>query len=467
MLEGLEIKEVSISELFEPLRIDAETYQPFYMDIEDAVTSLDYVELGSLSKVFKKGIFDIKSDTYTDSGIPFVRISNLKNMSIDESDIIYIPESENSKNLNTFLSKGDLILSKTAVPAASIVQLDHCNTSQDTVAIKLHEDADVKSSFLVTFLNSKYGFFQMKRWFTGNVQMHLNLTDAKGLYVPILSKNFQSTIDKIIWKSFELKDNYKQIYFEAEQLLLEEVGLNNFQPSQESTNIKSFDESFGLHGRLDAEFYQKKYDQLYENIQNYGSYERIKDIRTDNYRGVQPVYTEDGMLDIVNSKHILENTLDYDNFEKTDIKYWEIKKKARISKFDILTYTTGANIGRTQVYLSENKALASNHVNILRLKEEYDAVYVGFVMNSFIGRMQTQQLSAGSAQAELYPKDVDNFLIPIVKPSIQQKISDFIESFIAMKKRSEHLLDVSKRAVEIAIEKSEDEALFFIEEQVN
>src|SRR5690606_21778008 len=134
------------------------------------------------------------------------------------------------------------------------------------------------------------------------------------------------------------------------------------------------------------------------------------------------------------SKNILEKSLDYKNFEKTDISYWDIQKKARIFKGDILTYTTGANIGRTQVYNSDKKALGSNHVNILRVKNQ-NPTYIALIMNSIVGKMQTEKLSAGSAQAELYPKDIDQFIVPILDLDMQSEIVNFVNQSFNLKKQ--------------------------------
>ncbi len=167
---------------------------------------------------------------------------------------------------------------------------------------------------------------------------------------------------------------------------------------------------------------------------------------------------------MINSRHILERELDYKNFEKTNIYSWDTQVKARIIRNDILTYTTGANIGRTQVYLSDEKALASNHVNILRIENE-NPVYVAFVLNSKIGRLQTEQLSAGSAQQELYPKDIDNFYIPFINKDTQTQIADLVQQSFALKAKSERLLQTAKRAVETAIETDEQTAMAYINAQ--
>lgn len=128
-----------------------------------------------------------------------------------------------------------------------------------------------------------------------------------------------------------------------------------------------------------------------------------------------------------------------------------------------MTYTTGANIGRTQTYLIDKPALGSNHVNIIRLKKEMNPIYVGFVMNSIIGRLQTDKYSAGSAQPELYPKDLDEFLIPILPELAQYAIANKIQESFKLQKETKLLLEAAKNAVEIAIEKNEKEAIKYLE----
>ena len=284
----------------------------------------------------------------------------------------------------------------------------------------------------------------------------------RNFLIPEFSETFQNEIEILLLNSEETTSKSQNLYVEAENLLLSEIGLSDFEPSQEAVNIKSFSESFGTSGRLDAEYYQVKYDELEENIKQSKKYVSIIDIRISNLRGLQPKYDKKGKLDIINSKHILETTLNYNNFEKTSLKYWDEQTRARVFKNDILTYTTGANIGRTQIYLVDKKALASNHVNILRIKKEYNPQYISFVMNSLIGRLQTEKLSAGSAQAELYPKDIDKFLIPLIDKNKQEKIASLIEESFHLKHESEHLLEVAKLGVEKAIEEDEGFAMAWI-----
>jgi len=163
-------------------------------------------------------------------------------------------------------------------------------------------------------------------------------------------------------------------------------------------------------------------------------------------------------LDVINSQHILEDGLDYDNFAKADISCWDTQARARVFKDDILIYTTGANIGRTAIYLNDKQAIASNHVNILRLNVS-NKLYAAFVLNSLVGRLQTEKLSAGSAQQELYPKDIEQFYIPFVDNACQTRIAEKIRQSFTLRAQSQHLLALAQRAVETAIEHSEPKAM--------
>lgn len=441
------------------------------MEIEDSVLAKPHTTLGHISKVFKKGIFDIKSSTYQDSGIPFARISNLKNMGISTNDIIYIPEQENDKNLNTFLEKGDVILSKTAYPAASIVQLENCNTSQDTIAIKLKNNCGVDSGYLVPFLNSKYGFYQMQRWFTGNIQMHLNLTDSKGIFVYKPSQVFQKTLSKVFWNSFSKREEYQKKYTQAENLLLETLGLTDFLPSQEPINVKSFSESFGSSGRLDAEYYQIKYEQVVEQIKS-TNYDRLSSL-VKIEKSIEPGsahYTEEGLPFV--------RVSDYDKFGlSTPDKYLsdefckenaDLIKKLKPKKETIL-FSKDGSFGTAYMLRKDADFITSGAILHLTVKDKTKIIpeYLTLALNSKLVQMQAERDAGGSIILHWRESEIENVVVPVIDFDMQQQIADLVEESFKLKKLSEHLLEVAKTAVEMAIEQDEQAAIQFINQNVN
>lgn len=406
---------------------------------------------------------------YQSEGIVFLRVQNIMQNYFDLNEVVFISNKQDKKLKRSRLKYRDVLLTITGVSygksATVNTQLVNANINQHSVKITLKDN--LNPYFLSTFLNSKYGKLQSDKNIVGVTRPALDYEVIRNFIIPASTNNFQDFIKRLVIKSDQSFQRSKKEYKNAETFFLETLGLEDFEPSQEPVNIKGFKDSFSNSGRLDAEYYQVKYDQLEETIKQNSTVFRISEIRTDNFRGLQPEYVEDGELAVINSKHILEDSLNYDNFEKTSLKYWENQKRARVIKGDILTYTTGANIGRTQVYLIEEKALASNHVNILRLEKNFNPYYVGFVMNSLVGRLQTEKFSAGSAQAELYPKDIDKFIIPFCSEEHQNEIVDKVEKSFQLKKKSEHFLEVAKRAIEIAIEENEEIALEFINKNTN
>ena len=319
------------------------------------------------------------------------------------------------------------------------------------VSVALIKCKEINPYYLSTYINTSLGQEQLFRFNKGISQPDLHLEDISRLKVPIFSDTFQSKIESIVKSAHAKLEESKSLYSQAEDLLLGELGLKDWQPKNTLYTTKKFSD-FAQSGRLDAEYYQPKYDDLFERLQKVDC-KTIKEIQIINYRGFQPEYVENGKIDVINSKHILEDGLDYENFEKTDEVSFNNAVRAQVKYGDILTYTTGANIGRTQVYLSEKKAMASNHVNMLRVRD-VNPIYLALVLNSKIGRMQTEKSSTGSAQVELYPDDLASFIIPILPEAIQTKIASLIQQSFECKAQSKQLLEDAKRMVESEIEKN-------------
>ncbi|OEU82265.1 MAG: hypothetical protein BA865_04745 [Desulfobacterales bacterium S5133MH4] len=186
--------------------------------------------------------------------------------------------------------------------------------------------------------------------------------------------------------------------------------------------------------RVDAEFYKPDYQE---------SFQRVKSC--DGERISRCAYVTDG---IHASPQI------YDGLQKTSETAFGSAVEGHILKNDLLIYATGAYIGRTNAYLRSAPALASNHVNILRLIPGIDAAYMALVFQSVIGQFQTQKHARGSAQAELYPADIDRFVVPLLDPTKQAAIGNPVRESLEKQQESKHLLDQAKTRVEQLIEKA-------------
>ncbi|MDD5275510.1 MAG: N-6 DNA methylase [Methylovulum sp.] len=468
MLEEQEISEVMLSDAQRHnsvLRFDAQYFQKKYLKEDESIAKYPNRFLGDIAFITdgQHGYHEV--DEFSD--IRHITAKNAKGWFVNDEGADRIAKWVDDKNKRSSLQLNDVILStRGTVGLCAIVDNDilPANIDQDVARINIDENV-CKATVLIAYLNSVIGQDWIVRNSTGMVQQGLALWRLKELPVPIFTTEFQIEIDATIQDARLKRISSRDIYNQAENLLLNSLGMADFSPSTKNTAQKSFKNSFLASGRLDAEYYQPKYEETEQLCFENAEYtKRVKDIQIHNGRGLQPDYVENGGLNVINSRHILERELDYKNFEQTHSGSWDTQVKARIYRNDILTYTTGANIGRTQVYLSDEKALASNHVNILRIENE-NPVYVAFVLNSKIGRLQTEQLSAGSAQQELYPKDIESFYIPFINKDAKTQIADLVQQSFTLKAESERLLAAAKRAVELAIETDEPTAMAYLNDQ--
>ena len=464
MLEGLEVSEVLFSRLNNECRIDAEYFSKKNVTLTSQLYEHRIFRIMDIADV-TDGIHT-SIDYDSNSHINLISATSPRENVFNLSRQVFISKKAHQANPRTALRENDVIISTVGtIGNCAVVDKSILPANSDRHVGIIRIKNSYSPYVLSTFLLSKYGRMQTLRESTGNVQLNLFIYKLKELIVPDFSDNLQLQISQIVKAALNKIEQANRLYTEAEKILMEEFAMNDWQPNTDQVNVKNIRESFLSSGRLDAEHYQVKYDELEARIKNV-THKTISEIQQFNARGVQPDYVEDGCVSVVNSKHILEDGLDYDNLEQTTEAFLLSHKRAQINYGDILIYTTGANIGRTQVYLKNNPALASNHVNILRINGE-NPIYLALVLNSPIGRMQTEKFCTGSAQAEIYPSDIEKFIVPILDETIQENIASKVYESFDLKKESKRLLDIAKEAVEIAISENEEKALQFIIENKN
>ena len=101
---------------------------------------------------------------------------------------------------------------------------------------------------------------------------------------------------------------------------------------------------------------------------------------------------------------------------------------------------------------------------ILRLKNKTGKInneYLTLVLNSILVKEQIKRDVGGSVILHWRPDQVNETVIPIL-PDLKQTEIQKSNGVLAKRKDSKRLLKCAKRTVEIAIEKSEDEAIKFI-----
>ena len=76
--------------------------------------------------------------------------------------------------------------------------------------------------------------------------------------------------------------------------------------------------------------------------------------------------------------------------------------------------------------------------------------------------MQAERDSGGSIILHWRKEEIEKVVVPIIDYKKQEKIAELVEESFRLKIESERLLEVAKKAVEIAIENNDKKAIKFI-----
>lgn len=482
-MEGLEAKIISFQELSvdnEKFRIDDEFFLKKYLKAYKRIKQKPNILLGKVCS------------TLTDFSANGSYATIAQNFTLlDEKDYAYMVRStdleksnfvENvkyvSKHSYEFLSKsklygGEILINKIGSPGR-VYLMPKLNMpvslGMNLFMIRVNEDSDFNEKYLWAYFNTPIGQNIIKRKVNGTVPLTIDKEAIRTLYLPIHSKVFQELIAGLVDDSESTLKTSKNHYSQAEQLLLQELNLADFQPSQEPVNVKSFSESFASSGRLDAEYYQVKYEEVVSKIQstNHDLLSNLVKIKKSIEPGSNQ-YSDEGLPFI--------RVSDYDKFGfSTPDKYLradfckenaELIKKLKPKKKTIL-FSKDGSVGTAYMLRKDAEFITSGAILHLAIKDNTKIVpeYLTLVLNSKLVQMQAERDAGGSIILHWRVGEIENVVIPIIASDKQQQIADLVEESFTLKKQSEHLLEVAKQAVEMAIEQDEATALSWIKEQI-
>ena len=292
------------------------------------------------------------------------------------------------------------------------------------------------------------------------MQPWVSIFQLKKLKCYKCSNEFQNKIEKIINLAHKKLLQADNLYYEAEKLLEQSLGLENFKPSTRNVSIKSFKASFGSSGRLDAEYYQPKYEEFNRRIFGAFKYTLAKDACIDINYGTVPTspYTTDGTgtpyikgMNVKNTR--IDTNLDrITNTEEVPVKFYTKKDDIIISQMG-----TVADVGI--VTENEENFLFASFTIRLRLKDKSLLLpyYVGLYIQNVAKKWYFyRNIAQASVRQNTDLPTVRNLKIPILSMEIQEKISAKIKESFALRRESENLLEQAKAEVEAVIENGEN-----------
>lgn len=325
------------------------------------------------------------------------------------------------------------------------------------------DEQKISPWFVYIYFCTKYGRTLRDRVKTNTLIGFVSKPQLYAIPIVVPKANFQAEIEKMVKDSFLQRRKSRELYSFACSLLASALKINELKFNRPLSYTTKFSDV--LHARrADAEYYQPKYDDLFERIESF-----------ENSR----------LRDIVNIKKSIEPGSDA--YQVAGIPFVRISD---ISKFGITPpeihldrmayYSENLTPKKDTILLSKDGSVGIAY----KVEEDLDVItsgallhltitddnflpdYLTLVLNSIIVKLQAERDAGGSIIQHWKPSEIENVIVPKLPMPMQEQIAAKVQESFALRKESKHLLDLAKHAVEIAIEQGEDAAMKLLGENV-
>lgn len=463
-------------------RFDSEYYLPKYEDYIELVHSYPngYDLIGN--------VCDIKDNNFTPfSGVQYkyIELANIgKSGEITGCDI------QDGENLPTrarrLVHQGDVIVSSIegSLDSCALVmdEYDGALCSTGFYVLQSHQH---NPETLLTLFKSLPIQNLMKKGCSGTILTAIGKSEFEKIPIPLIRKEVQEEIAKHVQKSFELRKEAMQLLenakltveaviengggnlliynkLQADALkewnkavwsLFTEIGITSYIDAKAPivSAYKKLSNSFLKSGRLDAEYYQPKYDHLFSELKRFKT-KTIKQIATPS-KSIEPgseAYREKGIPFI--------RVADLSKFGLSEPAVYldelEFKDTIRPQKDTILLSKDGS-VGIAYKVDEPVDVITSGaivHLNIT--DKEVLPDYLTLVLNSAIVKLQAERDAGGSIIQHWKPSEIEEVIIPILPMANQIKISEMLQQSFSLRKESKRLLQEAIQIVETAIKEN-------------
>ena len=213
-------------------RLDPSFYDP---DVVGTIRRLQRVatnsaaisgRLGEIASL-RKGIFEILKEEYCTTGIPFVRVTDIRDLNMNFGDLVFIKPEKAKREPSTVPGRSLIISKSGTVGTVSLVppSMDICAVSQDVISGSFHPRAALSPEYVAAFLSTRLGKCQLLRGATQQMQAHLNLTEARNVLVVAPEPAVHDEVTSHISNAYRERDEARDYLKQSQAELTKAIGI--------------------------------------------------------------------------------------------------------------------------------------------------------------------------------------------------------------------------------------------------
>jgi len=430
--------------------------------------SLKYLPIGD-TLIFSQYGLSIEMNE-EGNGIKIYRMNEISNMMCDRNILKYAPitheqiESYQLKDRDILFNRtnSQIFVGRTGI----FRNFSYENIVFASYLVRIKPDPDIVTpEYLTAFLNTKYGVLDVKRRARISInQSNVNAEELKRVEIPLVSRQLQLQITKIFDDAFKLIQKSESKYNQAQTLLETELGQTDWQPKHQLTFVKKYSDTQQAE-RIDAEYFQPKYEKLVSAIKNYaGGWDTLENMVYLNEQRYNPKDTQE-------YKYIeLANIANYGEISGCMIDTGEdlpSRARRRVSTGDIIISSIEGSLSSIAMIEKEyHQALCSTGFHVVNSKN-FNSETLLILMKSIPGQLQLKKGCSGTILTAVNKDELNKVIFPIITEQKQTEIQQKVSESFKLRKQSKHLLECAKQAVEMAIEKNEQKAINWLKNESN
>lgn len=444
-------------------RLDAEYYQPEFLQTVALIKNYENKRLGDMISVLSdyhaNGSYEILKRNVQLSDTPeyslMVRAVDLEK-NYFEDDVRYVSEHAYNFLKKTKIYGNEIIIDKIGNAGEVFIMPNlkrPVTLGMNLFMLRLKPDYD--PIFVYIFLIGKHGKALISQRITGTAPMSIDKESVRGILIPLPSEEIVTQVRSLIENCQIEIENSTRYYQQAEELLLEELGLKNAVFVDNLSCVVNYSDVISSN-RMDPEYFQLKYGLLIKKLESkqtnsFASF--VKDYST-GYTFKSDNYQEEG-IPLIRINNIRKGFIDLTDTAYLSDNDYLLSPKDIAKPGDIVLSMSGT-IGMSAVIPTDVPKCSVNQ-RILRFSSKnIDSDYLTLILNSIVGRYQLERIGTGGVQTNISYKDIQNILIPVLPKETQQKIAELVRKSHDARKKSKEFLEEAKIKVEEMIEKGSD-----------
>ncbi len=391
-------------------------------------------------------------------GYPIYRMNEIHN-SICDLDVKKYANITPQELAIFKLQDGDVLFNRTnSFEWVGRTGIYYKSTEQDekvfaSYLVRLIPDAkQVLPEYLTAFLNTTYGVRQIKARARQSInQTNVNPEEVKEIEIPLLSEKLQKAIQSNYRSAHENLVAAQEEYKLAEDILNSSLGIADF--ADESCSIKTLSDSFMQSGRLDAEYYQPKYEKILLQLNAKETISSLCNLYDSNF--VPDTNTEYEYIELSN----VGLSGDISSVEK--IIGGELPSRARriVQKGQVIVSSVEGSLSSCALINSEfDGALCSTGFYVINSDKINSETLLVLFKSEPIQSLLKQRCS-GTILTAISKDEFLNMPLPLINNVVQKEISVKVQESFRLRKEAKRLLDNAIKAIEMAIETDEETAL--------